>query len=330
MTQPGLVYPWQGEQWQQLMSMRQANHLPHALLVAGSQGTGKNDFANLLVNSLLCEQTDPQGYACGECKNCKVKQSHAHPDYKEVTLPTGKQQIPISAIRELIEFLTLSRSYSNRRVVLIQPADKMNDNAANSLLKALEEPPAETVMILVADQPAHLPATVRSRCQLFPLPVPDQQMALAWLQQQPLQHEAQKMLSLADGKPLLALQLDTDEVLLAAYKRFATDLVAVLQQTRSVVDAARDWQKTDLDILLNWQLKWLQAALKAQLLATTDTVSAGNKFLDQIIASSHHPEVLWHLYTELLKLKAMTGYPLNRLIFLESMLLLWRDVGASV
>ena len=135
------VYSWQENQWQNYLKARAADHLPHALLLTGCDGIGKSEFATLLANSLLCEQVDSEGYACGECKSCKVKKSNAHPDFKHVGLPDGKQQIPVNAIRELTDFLILSRSYGGYRVVVISAADKMNINAANSLLKSLEEPP---------------------------------------------------------------------------------------------------------------------------------------------------------------------------------------------
>ncbi len=320
------IYSWQKHQWQKFLTARAADHLPHALLLTGSDGIGKNDFAELLANSLLCEQVDGEGYACGECKGCKVKKSNAHPDFKRVGLPEGKQQIPVNAIRELTGFLTLTRSYGGYRVVVVNAADKMNINAANSLLKSLEEPPSKTVIILVADQYTKLPVTIRSRCQMISMNKPDEDMAIKWLEHQGLEHDAKMMLSLADNKPLLAKQLDANKTLLDARTQFAKDLIAILQNSQSITEVAKNWEKTDLNILLNWQLKWLHAVAKILLVQKDDNL-ATNKFLAQIIANTQNPESIWKLYTDLLHLKSMTDYPLNRLMFTESMLLLWRDVG---
>lgn len=343
------IYPWQESQWQHFNTVRNSDHLPHALLLVGSDGIGKNDFANILANSLLCEQVNSAGYACGQCNSCKVKKSNSHPDYKYLGLPEGKQQIPVNAIRELTDFLYLSRSYNGYRVVVISSADKMNINAANSLLKSLEEPPPNTVIILVVDQLGKLPITIRSRCQVLAMTKPDEKTALSWLEQQKLNNPAENMLSLADNKPLLAIALDANEELLALRNKFAKDLISIIQRKSSVTVIAKDWEKTDLAMLLNWQIKWLYSVAKMVALEESDDVtniqtnpqtgtkketskqeeSKANPFLLYIQSSFYDAESLWKLYSELLQLKALTDYPLNRSMFTESMLLLWNDIGTS-
>lgn len=329
------IYPWQHKQWQHFNTLRSTDHLPHALLLTGSDGIGKKAFSDQLASSLLCEQVTAEGYACGVCKSCKVKKSGAHPDYSKVDLPEGKQQIPVDAIRSLGEFLTLSRSYPTYRVVQIHAADKMNVHAANSLLKSLEEPPPQTVMILVADHMTRLPATIRSRCQLLHMTPPLEQQALDWLAQQTMQHSPKQMLAIADGKPLLALSLDQDESMLTERKKFAMQLLEVLYQHRSVTEMAKSWQKSDLNTLLDWQLKWLQSAIRYQALMDNNNQTPVNKFLQQIIdatrstPSDRYESGLWSLYENLLRLKPMTDYPLNKQIFLESMLQSWRDIGTQ-
>lgn len=324
MTKLTTIYPWQVQQWQRYLKARSADHLPHALLITGSDGIGKDDFAHLLANSLLCEQIDAQGYACGECQSCRVRKSGAHPDYKVVELPEGKQQIPVNAIRELTDFLSLSRSYGGYRVVIISPADKMNVNAANSLLKSLEEPPSTTMILLVASRMSRLPATIRSRCQVFAMPKPERAASLAWLEQQSLEGAADKLLALADDKPLLAKKLDKEEELVADRNRFGKDLMALLGQRRSVTSVAKDWEKFDAETLLNWQLKWVQATIKMCALPHDEGVTS-NKFLQQIATFSNDLDGLYKIHTSLLDLKSKTEYPLNRLMFMESMLLLWRE-----
>ncbi len=327
------IYPWQDSQWQHFNMARDSDHLPHALLLVGSDGIGKNDFANILANSLLCEQVNDDGYACGQCNSCKVKKSNSHPDYKHLGLPEGKQQIPVHAIRELTDFLYLSRSYSGYRVVVISSADRMNINAANSLLKSLEEPPPNTVIILVVDQLSKLPITIRSRCQVLSMAIPDAKAALSWLKQQALNNPAENMLSLADNKPLLAVELDADAELLALRSKFAKDLISVIQHRSSVTAIAKNWEKTDLAMLLNWQIKWLYSV--AKMVAINDNVETdpqgegkANPFLLLIQSSFSDAESLWKLYSALLQLKALTDYPLNRAMFTESMLLLWHDIGS--
>lgn len=327
------IYPWQDSQWKHFNIVRDSDHLPHALLLAGSDGIGKKDFANILADSLLCEQVNDDGYACGHCNSCNVKKSNSHPDYKYLGLPEGKQQIPVQAIRELTDFLHLSRSYNGYRVVVINSADKMNINAANSLLKSLEEPPSHTVIILVVDQLSKLPITIRSRCQVLAMAKPDAKSALSWLEQQELNNPAENMLSLADNKPLLAVELDADDELLTLRSKFAKDLISVIQHKSSVTTIAKDWEKMDLTMLLNWQIKWLYSV--AKMVAMNDNVETDheggegkvNSFLLYIQSSFSDTESLWKLYSALLQLKALTDYPLNRAMFTESMLLLWHDIG---
>jgi len=320
------LYPWQTAQWQHYKNARDSQHLSHALLLMGNTGIGKHHFAKLLAQSLLCEQIDTQGFACGHCKSCHVYHSHAHPDFKCVTLPDGKKQITVDTIRQLIDFLVLSRSYQGYRVVIIEHADKMNINAANSLLKALEEPAAYTVIILVVDQLSQMLPTIKSRCQTLHMESPKQKKALEWLKLQDTKSSPHILLSLADNKPLLALQLDNNPELIQQRNAFSTYIVGILKNTQSITVAAKKMEKIDANQLLNWQIKWVQQLIKQRAL-NSDIAQTKHPVLiemDNVMQQCQHNEALWDLYKQLIKLKAMTDYPLNRIIFIESMLLSWR------
>lgn len=200
-------FPWQQSQWQRLQAAHQQGRLPHALLLTGPQGLGKGAFARLFAQSLLCETPQQDAVPCGQCRYCQLYQAGNHPDILSVAPPEGKKAIVVDQIRAIGRFVTLKSQYAGHKVVIIHPAEAMNINASNSLLKTLEEPSAETLLLLVTHQPAQLPATIRSRCQEVRFGI-EPAAGRAWLAQQlPRGVDIDLLLALAGGATLKALQL---------------------------------------------------------------------------------------------------------------------------
>lgn len=149
--------------------------LAHAYLFLGPPGIGKRLFARTLTACLFCERNSPSDLdACGECPACRQMSAGTHPDLLTVGLPEGKKELPIELIagdREsrgkegLCRDISLAPMSAPRRVALIDDAETMNEASANALLKTLEEPPAGSVMILLAPDESLLLPTIRSRCQ---------------------------------------------------------------------------------------------------------------------------------------------------------------------
>ncbi|MGB7816251.1 MAG: DNA polymerase III subunit delta' [Methylotenera sp.] len=200
--------------------MQQHASLPHALLLRGRAGIGKHAFAYNLSRALLCQQANEQREACGKCQSCLWLAEGHHPDFRlispedaENTDETSKKktakksQISVAQIRQLIDYLSLSSHQVNGlRVILISPAETLNIASANALLKMLEEPPANTLFLLVTSQPQRLLATIISRCQAIDMPLPSRTDAFAWLASQGIKN-AEIVLDYAGGAPLLALQI---------------------------------------------------------------------------------------------------------------------------
>lgn len=216
-----MLYPWQIESWKMLQSKRE--RMPHALLIHGPQGIGKLQLAERFTQSLLCESGDARGGPCGVCSGCRWFAAGSHPDFRRVEPEALARQsaesdepalarsakpsleIKVDQVRPLDDFLNLQSHRGGRRVALIHPAEAMNANAANALLKGLEEPPGQAQFILVSHRPARLLATIRSRCVAVAAPMPDAGASLAWLESQGAA-DAAYWLAFASGSPLRALQ----------------------------------------------------------------------------------------------------------------------------
>ncbi|MEE8495041.1 MAG: DNA polymerase III subunit delta' [Xanthomonadales bacterium] len=187
----------------------QGDRLAHAFLLSGQTGTGKQGLAMEMAAALLClENSLP---ACGSCRSCQLLVSGAHPDFRILSFELNKNgklrtEIVIDQIRELISFLQLTTTISEKKAALVHPAEVMNRHAANALLKTLEEPPGDAVIILLSHDPSRLAVTLTSRCQKLQVRSPDTDTALAWLLESGVYREAEarSALQAAAGSPLRA------------------------------------------------------------------------------------------------------------------------------
>ncbi len=199
--------PWHAEHWARLQGRRQRDAMPHALLLCGPAGLGKRAFAQRFVRGLLCERA-AQGEPCGTCRSCLLLAAGSHPDFIGLSFGLRKDgvqrsEIVVEQIRELSARLAMSSQFGGWQVALIDPADAMNAAAANALLKTLEEPSTQTVLILLVDAPWRLAQTIRSRCQRIEFQLPLAAAALAWLQAEGVA-DAAAALTAAGGNPGLA------------------------------------------------------------------------------------------------------------------------------
>ena len=114
---------------------------------------------------------------CGECKTCALSQTQGHSDWRWVGPAGNSRSIGIDQIREVIRFTAQTSALGQYKVLVVHPADSMTLPAANAFLKCLEEPAADTLILLITRSPFRVPATIRSRCQRVQLPSPDQESA---------------------------------------------------------------------------------------------------------------------------------------------------------
>ena len=201
----------------------------HALLVHGSDGVGLLPFALTLAQAWLCEVADSADASrpCGHCGSCRLVQAHLHPDL-QVLMPEAlrrqhawlnvddkaeaddkrkpSKQIRIDEVRSVIDWVFKTTARGRGKVVVLHPAESLNTQSANALLKTLEEPPPGTRLVLTVHDPALVLPTVRSRCQQLRLAGPDTVLALKWLAEQGVE-QAAVLLAACSGRPLDALAL---------------------------------------------------------------------------------------------------------------------------
>jgi DNA polymerase-3 subunit delta' len=208
------VYPWLKKAW---LAIHENEKLPHAIIIKGKEGIGKYDFAMQFTKSYLCQKPLSNHLPCEVCSSCEWF-PESHPDFKHIRpieneedeslkrKTIRKKNIVIHQVRELSQSLELSvHQERGQRVVLIEPADSLNLAASNALLKILEEPPENTLFILLTSQIQKLLATIRSRCQLFDLRGPSLDEARSFLINKNIAQE-DSLLSYTGGSPLNAIK----------------------------------------------------------------------------------------------------------------------------
>lgn len=235
--------PWHAEHWERLQARRRRDAMPHALLLCGPAGLGKRDFLRRFVRGLLCEQS-VEGEACGRCRSCLLLDAGTHPDLVMLSLGLRKDgaqrsDIVVDQIRDLSARLAMASQFGGWQVACIDPADAMNTAAANALLKTLEEPSPNTLLLLVADAPWRMPQTIRSRCQRIEFQLPSREEALAWLQAEGVK-DAAAALDAAGGNPGMAKAWAVEGAL-ARRQEVRKDLVALAAGRGETMEVVRRW-----------------------------------------------------------------------------------------
>ncbi|EOY4467069.1 DNA polymerase III subunit delta' [Enterobacter hormaechei] len=206
-------YPWLRPHFEQLIGSYQVGRGHHALLIQALPGMGDDALIYAITRFLMCQQ--PEGHkSCGKCRGCQLMQAGTHPDYYTLEPEKGKNTLGIDAVREVSEKLYEYARLGGAKVVWLKDAALLTEAAANALLKTLEEPPENTWFFLSCREPERLLATLRSRCRLHHLAVPQESWALAWLEREVTvsQDAARSALRLCSGAPAAALALLQPEV----------------------------------------------------------------------------------------------------------------------
>ncbi len=310
--------PWQGPLWRDLSLRLQTGHLPHALLLTGPVGVGKRHLAHAWAARLLCAV--PAETACGACADCTLFTAGTHPDFWPITADDAA--IKIDAVRALIEGLALTRHRARYKVALVVPAERLTTAAANALLKTLEEPPPDSVLILVSERPALLPATLRSRCQRFAVAIPPTGVALAWLTHGHPDIPMEPLLHLAGGAPLAAQTLAQSGEM-AARAAFYQDLHALTTGCLNATALAARVREHTLPVVLRWYYDWLLDLIYLARGAPQRTRYRGHPPEMARLARAMKPQVLFERLDALLGLLRLSELPVNVELQLHALLLPW-------
>jgi DNA polymerase-3 subunit delta' len=175
-----LLPPWFAVPCSEVNAAIAADRLAHGLLIHEDPGAGGMELAHWIAQRVNCRE--PSRAPCGECQECRWIAADQHPDVTRLSPEEDSQYIKIEPVRELIADLTLTAHGRGYKVAIFSPADALHANAAQSLLKTLEEPSKRTLILLVTSQPSRLLPTVRSRCSKLRLPGPTREAAVKYLE----------------------------------------------------------------------------------------------------------------------------------------------------
>jgi DNA polymerase-3 subunit delta' len=326
------LYPWQHQDWGRLQRYIVQQRVPQALLIIGKKGYGKLQLAREFAQALLCKAPRQDGLACETCASCLLFAAETHPDFINIQPEEIGKGIAIEPIRSLIARLNLKPQFDRYRVVIVNPADVMNTRAVNAFLKCLEEPAERSVILLVTDRPAKLPATIVSRCQKFAVTQAGPNSISTWLVQQNSSinsEDARVLLALAQQAPLQALAYGQQGILKQRQECFQAWLAIANQQAHPVV-VAEHWQNLPETPLLFWLSSWVMDLIKCAYRADADKLF--NPDLNntlQILAQRLTIKKLYGLYDLLLASRERLDTTINKQILFEEILIYWSQLNRS-
>lgn len=332
-----LPLPWHQGEFDALASAK--DRLAHALLIHGPRGIGKLDFARALAQALLCETPTESNAACGGCTACAWFEAGAHPDYRQIE-PAAESEddedeeggkpakaakkksvfITVAQIRALPELINITSHRGGPKVIVLHPAEALNVNAANALLKSLEEPPPGTHFVLVSHRPHQLLPTIKSRCRQVALRAPDRDSAARWLASRGVRDGSLALAHTGDA-PLLALELN-DSDYWGARKAFLRQITA---REVDVLDAAEAVRDLPVPHIVSWLQKW---CCDIAFYGTLGRVRYNPDEREAIarVADRVDPLEALRLYRRMTEYQRIAQHPLNAKLFIEHLLLAYRNL----
>jgi DNA polymerase-3 subunit delta' len=286
--------------------------VPHAVLLTGPPGVGKRAAANWMVARHLAIDTEtplPQ----------YPVRTLEHADLHWIAPLEDKQTIGIEQVRGLVTEFGLTSYEGHGKAAVIEPANAMTHNAANSLLKTLEEPPGTAILILIADRAGRLPATIFSRCQRIDLALPGEAEGLAWLNQLQPGTEWRGALRLAGGAPLAAIAALEQ---LGTHTSMSRDFIGVAKGRVSPIEVASRWTKLDTPFVLDWMAREVQGAILA---ASGAAQTPATPAIDESVLKRMDRRNLFCYLDIINRLRGQPKGSFNVQLTLESLLIEWAE-----
>ncbi|MBT8448257.1 MAG: hypothetical protein KJO69_01120, partial [Gammaproteobacteria bacterium] len=256
---------------------------------------------------------------CGKCHSCQLFDAGTHPDFNLIAAEEGGV-IKVDQVRNMVEQNSLTPHISSNKLYLFVDADSMNIAASNSLLKTLEEPSPNSLIILITSRPDLLSATIRSRCQQIKFNPPSQGQAIEWLTTQTTNTDAKTLLNLAQGSPLTALKIDHEDQKELNDSVFA-DFGRVIFGKSDPVKVANEWQKHDLKLIFNWLTIWVIDVIRLKYNDSEPMINSADKLKALLkIASAYTLEQLFELYEKQLQTGRLLDKQVSKPLLVESFL----------
>lgn len=302
--------PWHAPLLERCSNMMKGGRLPHALLLRGRRGDGLLQAAQSLASLCLCMQ--PVGsVACGECKSCQLVGAGSHPDLQLLQPEEPSRVIKIDAVRNLVKQFSHTPQIASWKVAALYLANYLNISAANALLKTLEEPPGQSLLILAVDQHARVMPTLQSRCQLLEVPRPNRQQATEWLGAHGV-GQAEELLDATAGEPLKAREWQ-DIGMLDQWREFRNLLIRLARGEVSLAQAAAATDDIPVMEKLHWYMDFLR------------------QLLEVACSDQHASQQLLQCFDQALEITAELerGTNPNLQLLSESLLMQWQRIGGS-
>ncbi|MCU4311752.1 DNA polymerase III subunit delta' [Acinetobacter variabilis] len=295
------IYPWQQQVWETLTG--RFPKLGHGLLFYGKKGCGKEAFAQQFLAWVLCLNRQPDG-PCGECGSCQWLKADTHPNYVYIsTDEDNKKQnakIKIEKIRDLLPFV--QQTVDGWRVIVIEPAEALNIASSNALLKTLEEPGENIVIILLADHYLKLPATIRSRLQHFALDRISSAQFSEYVEAQLPEagsSQQQLLMNLSNQMPLQAIEV-AQSSWLPLRQEFMEDWKKLVIQKNMPMAIATKWNKS----LSFGEFSQMFEYLLSDLICVKLNQAVKNIDLDfNVLAEQYSLETLFKIYEDFQRAK---------------------------
>jgi DNA polymerase III subunit delta' len=313
-----LDFPWHAAAWREFQAALAADRLSHAYLIEGPQGLGKLHLAFRIAARVLGTSwpaADPPVPL-------------QHPDLAWVTLEEddeGKQkkQIGVQQVRDLCARLAMTSYSGGWKVAVLWPAEQLNANSANALLKTLEEPAPRTLLLLVRSRLDTLPATIASRCQRIRIAPPPFELAVSWLEARAGRGDWLRLLALAGGAPLMALLL-AEEGFRQLDEEFAGDLLGILARRVEPLEVAAKWARRPLPVTLRWLDVWTAELVRLKAAGAAPAPPADQRAL-QTALERIPLQRLFRYKDEVRAAMTRSDGAFNVQLVLESLLVPWAD-----
>ncbi|MFE8069731.1 DNA polymerase III subunit delta' [Marinobacteraceae bacterium S3BR75-40.1] len=323
--------PWQSSVWNRLARQLQEDNLAHALMLSGARGSGKQQFARGLAALVLCDRPtvgQEEARICGECKQCHLMLAGTHADFRHVR-PESSRYVKVDQVRELGELLSRSPQVARRKVVIVDTADRLNINAANALLKTLEEPTDDSVLILLHDSGETILPTIRSRCQVHRLPSPSREQGLAWVRaqvtdQEPDMADLEAVIRQYPEGPRLAWEAFT-----AGHQHIRGEcldaLKAYMKGQCPVSQASQPFVSLGLEESLNLMLDWAHDVARLAVADQPPREPAGADMF-RFLATRNPGTRIHDLAARILRLRKGLDYNINPELAVSELLMGWREL----